>query len=279
MATVQDSVGEDDETFELRLSNPTDGVQLPDAETTAVATIRDDDLPGVRISNASANEDGTLTFTVTLDTLRAADTTIGYSTRDGTATAGADYAPASTSPPSSVNIDAGELSATISVAALTDDLVEADERFFVDLASSSSYRLDDGTGVGVIRDVNDRTLTVSDASVVEGGTLSFEVGFSGPPGGRDITVRYRTVAGTATAGDDYSASFESAAGALTILAGDTSARVRVATVQDALDEDVEQMVLVLSDPVGGVLAASRASGVIIDDDPEPAVSVSNAEGS
>ena len=105
------------------------------------------------------------------------------------------------------------------------------------------------------------------------------MGFSGPPGGRDITVRYRTVAGTATAGDDYNGSFESAAGTLTILAGDTSARVRVATVQDALDEDVEQLVLVLSDPVGGVLATSRASGVIIDDDPEPAVSVSNAEGS
>ena len=49
------------------------------------------------------------------------------------------------------------------------------------------------------------------------------------------------------------------------------------TVQDTLDEDAEQLELVLSDPVGGVLAASRASGVIIDDDPEPAVSVSDAE--
>ncbi|MYF44067.1 MAG: hypothetical protein F4216_12300 [Acidimicrobiaceae bacterium] len=273
VATVQDSIGEDDETFELRLSNPIAGVQLPDAEATAVVTIRDDDLPGVRISDASANEGGTLTFTVTLDTLRAAATTIEYKTRDGTATGDEDY----TTADSEVTIGAGERSATISVAALTDGVLEADERFFVDLASSSSYDLDDGVGVGVIRDVNDRTLTVSDASAVEGGTLNFEVGFNDPPGGRDITVRYRTVAGTAAAGDDYSANFESAAGTLTILAGDTSATASVPTVQDTLDEDAEALELVLSDPVGGVLGTSRASGVIIDDDPEPVVSVSNAE--
>ena len=76
VATVQDSIGEDTETFELRLSDPTDGVQLPDEEATTVATIRDDDIPGVRISDAVANEGGTLTFSVTLDTLRAADTEV-----------------------------------------------------------------------------------------------------------------------------------------------------------------------------------------------------------
>ena len=177
-----------------------------------------------------------------------------------------------------MTIPAGERSATISVAAHTDSVLEGDERFFVDLASHSSYRLDDDVGVGTIRDINDRTLTVSDAYTTEGGTLNFEVGFNDPPGGRDITVRYRTVAGTATAGDDYNAGFESAAGTLTILAGNTSATASVPTVQDVLDEDAEQLELVLSDPVGGVLAASRARGVIIDDDPEPAVSVSNAEG-
>ena len=205
VATVQDSVGEDTETFGLQVSNPTAGVQLPEAEALTVVAIRDDDLVGVRISDAAANEGDTLTFAVTLDTLRAADTTIGYQTREGTATGGDDY----TTADSEVTIDAGERSATISVAALTDGVLEADEHFFVDLASSPLYDLDDGVGVGVIGDINDRTLTVSDAFTTEGGTLNFEVGFSGPPGGREITVRYRTVAGTATVGDDYSASFES----------------------------------------------------------------------
>ena len=298
VATVQDSIGEDTETFGLQVSNPTDGVQLPDEEATTVVSIRDDDLPEVSISNAAANEGGTLTFTVTLDTPRAAETTIGYSTRDSTATAGDDYiAPGSCSDPliqdetactgaiprgtwtpgGKLTFPAGQTEMTISVAALTDGVLEADERFFVDLASSSSYDLDDGVGVGVIRDVNDRTLTVSDASAVEGGILNFEVGFNDPPAGRDITVKYRTVAGTATAGDDYSAGFESAEGTLRILAGETSATASVPTVQDVLDEDAEQLELVLSDPVGGVLAVDRARGVIIDDDPEPAVSVSNAE--
>ncbi|MCY3618169.1 MAG: hypothetical protein OXG66_10880 [Acidimicrobiaceae bacterium] len=276
VATVQDSVGEDTETFGLAVDGLTAGVLLPDEEALTVVAIRDDDLPGVRISDAVANEGGTLTFTVTLDTLRAADTDVGYSTRDGTATAGDDYTLASSSSP--VTIPAGELSATISVVAHTDNDLEANERFFVDLASHSSYRLDDGVGVGVIRDINDRTLTVSDAYTTEGGTLNFEVGFNGPSGGRDITVQYRTVAGTATAGDDYSASFESAAQTLRIVAGDTSAMASVPTVQDALDEDAEQLELVLSDPVGGVLATSRARGVILDDDPAPALSVSNAEG-
>ena len=268
--TAQDSDIEGDESFELRLTNP-EGALVPAGGEAATGTIRDDDWPGVQISDAAGDEGTALTFTVSIDMVLAQDITVGYATSDGTATAPADYAAASDG---SVTIPTGKTSATFTVAALADADAESTERFFVDIASDPFYRIDDGRGVGTIGDVTRRALTVSDAYAVEGGTLGFRVGFEGPPVGSDITVGYRTVAGTAAAGDDYSA----ASGTLIFAAGETFKTVNVATVQDTLDEDAERLDLVLSDPGdGAVLAVDRASGVIIDDDPEPVVSVGDAE--
>ena len=276
--TTQDSLAEGDETFELRLTNPV-GTTVPAGEEAATGTVRDDDLPSVQISNAGGDEGDALTFTVSIDMAAAQDITVGYATRDGTAVAGEDYTAAPAD--ASVTIPTGDTSATFTVATLADADAESAERFFVDVeASGAAYRIDDGLGVGAIRDVSRRALTVSDAYAVEGGTLGFKVGFDGPPVDSDITVSYRTVAGTAAAGDDYSDDFESAARTLRIVAGSSAATVSVATVQDTLDEDAERLELVLSDPGDGAVlapAGSRARGVIIDDDPEPEVSVGDAE--
>ena len=174
---------------------------------------------------------------------------------------------------------AGETRQTVQVRTLGDGVVEGAETVFVDLGPPANATVDVGTGRGVIRDVSDRSLRVSDVSVVEGGTLAFVVGFLEGPSGRDVTVRYRTRAGTAAAGGDYDNSFESASQELRIVAGDTSAMVLVPTVSDRLDEDNESLELVLSDPQGAVIVAGAASGVIIDDDPVPALRVGDTEAS
>ncbi|MYB04487.1 MAG: hypothetical protein F4Y13_09950, partial [Acidimicrobiaceae bacterium] len=275
--TIQDFIEEPDETFRLELSNPSGGQLDGGATEIAVTgTIRDDDdLPALSISNAAAYEGETLTFAVTLGTPSGRAIDVAWSTEDRTATAGSDYTAVS----GTVTIAAGSTSAQVQVVTLTDNVPESAERLAVILSPTPLALLDDGEGTGVIFDVGERELTVSDATTTEGGTLRFEVGFDGPAftGGTEITVDYRTAAGTAAAGDDYSSAFESTAGTLRIVSGQTSATASVPTVQDSLDEDAEQMELVLSDPVGGVLAVDRARGVIIDDDPLPALSVSNAE--
>ena len=108
--------------------------------------------------------------------------------------------------------------------------------------------------------------------------LEFVVGFEGPPAGRDITVQYSTVAGTAEAGIDYDDAVESVPGVLRILAGTSSAVALVETALDTLDEDLEQLTLVLSAPSAGAeLAAGEAVGTILDDDPEPLLSIDDPE--
>ena len=174
---------------------------------------------------------------------------------------------------------AGATRQTVSVQTLDDGVVESAETVFLDLVEPRNATMVVDIGRGEIRDVSNRRVSVSDASVVEGVALAFEVGFSEGPSGRDVTVRYRTRAGTAAAGGDYDDGYESASQELRIVAGDTSATVLVSTVDDSLDEDVESLELVLSDPDGAVIVAGVASGVIIDDDPLPALSVSDTEAS
>ena len=273
----QDRLDEDDETFLLQLSDPTGGASLADAGAVAVGMIVDDDeLPALSVSDASVGEGGVLVFAVTLDAPSGREVSVGWSVRDGTARAAeGDYLAAA----SRVVFAAGATRQTVSVQTLADSVVESAETVFLDLGSPSSAATDVGSGRGEIRDVSDRRVSVSDASVVEGGTLAFEVGFSEGPSGRDVVVRYRTRAGTAAAGGDYDGDYESVSQELRIVAGDTSATVLVPTVPDRLDEDNESLELVLSDPQGAVIVAGVASGVIIDDDPLPALSVSDTEAS
>ena len=273
----QDRLDEDDETFLLQLSDPTGGASLADAGAVAVGTIVDDDeLPALSVSDASVGEGGVLVFAVTLDAPSGREVSVGWSVRDGTARAAeGDYLAAA----SRVVFAAGATRQTVSVQTLADSVVESAETVFLDLGSPSNAATDVGSGRGEIRDVSDRRVSVSDASVVEGGTLAFEVGFSEGPSGRDVVVRYRTRAGTAAAGGDYDDDYESVSQELRIVAGDTSATVLVPTVPDRLDEDNESLELVLSDPQGAVIVAGVASGVIIDDDPLPALSVSDTEAS
>ena len=276
----QDRLDEDAETFQLRLSRPTGGAVLADADATATGTITDDDVPpSLRVSDASVNEGGTLVFVVTLDAPSGREVSVPVETRDGSALSDdGDYVVLASR---DLVFTPGVTRQTVRVRTLTDDVVESAESVFLDLGpmDNNTATIDKGSGRGEIRDTSDRRLSVSDASVVEGGTLAFEVGFAEGPSGRDVTVRYRTRAGTATAGDDYDDGFEAVSRELRIVAGNTSATVSVPTVWDTLDEDNESLELVLSDPAGAVIVAGSASGVIIDNDPLPELRVSNTEAS
>ena len=282
--TLQDLLDEADETVGLRLRNPQIGWSPPQAAVFApggdlgVGTITDDDVPpSLRVSDASVDEGGALVFVVTLDAPSGREVSVPVATRDGPArSADDDYVGLA----SSVVVFApGVTRQTVSVQTLADDVVESAEIVWLDLGTPANATIGDDTGRGVIRDVSDRRLSVSDADVVEGGTLAFEVGFAEGPSSRDVTVRYRTRSGTAAAGDDYDDDYESAPRELRIVAGDTSATVSVPTMPDTLNEDNESLELVLSDPQGAVIVAGSASGTIIDDDPLPELRVSNTEAS
>ena len=116
-----------------------------------------------------------------------------------------------------------------------------------------------------------RTLTIADATATEGDALAFTVTLS-PAAAADVTVGYRAADGTATSdgghadGADYTA--PAADAELTILAGETTGTISVATGDDTVDEDDETFTVTLVDPSSNAAlgTAKTATGTIEDDD-------------
>ena len=256
VATIEDEVAELDETFTVELSGPSGGVL---GDRTGVGTIADDEAaPEVSIGDARVDEGGTAAFEVRLSVASAWAVTVGYATKDGTALAGADYTMTS----GTLTFDAGTTVKTVEVRTTEDELDELDEVFTVELSGPSGAVLGDGTGVGTIGDDEAAPeASIGDARVDEGGTAEFEVTLSGASD-RAVTVEYRTVAGTALAGTDYTA----AAGTLTFLAGSRREVIAVATIEDELAESDEGFTVELRAPSGATLRGDTGTGTIVDDD-------------
>lgn len=277
--TIDDELFEFDENVAFTISNLTGADADPDGDTVAGTITDNDDPPAVSISDAAADEGSSLEFVVQLEAPSGRPASVSYTTRDGAgddgATAPGDY----TARSSTITFAPGDSRRTVSIASLADEVVESDERFYVDLVAGTAdgMRIDDGTGAGIISDLSARDVRVADAFAAEGAELRFDVSFQGTPRSQDITIDYRTDQDTATAGTDYGDAFETSAGQVRILAGHTSATVRIATTDDLLDEDAERLWLRLSNPHGAVLADSDAAGVILDDDPPPSLSVNDVE--
>ena len=107
--------------------------------------------PGITIFDVSLTEgqNGTQTalFSVRLSFESTRDVTIGYSTANGTATAGTDYDAAS----GTLTIPAGQLIRTIAVTVRGDRKREPDEVFYMNLANPTGATIVDGQGAGTLR--------------------------------------------------------------------------------------------------------------------------------
>jgi Ca2+-binding RTX toxin-like protein len=109
------------------------------------------------------------------------------------------------------------------------------------------------------------TLSVSDASVAEGGGLNFTVSLSAASA-NPVTVNYATANASAVAGSDYTAR----SGTLTFAPNETSKVVAVQTTHDTTYEPDETLLLRLTSPTGATLADAEGAGTITNNDPAPA---------
>jgi Calx-beta domain-containing protein len=118
--------------------------------------------------------------------------------------------------------------------------------------------------------------TVTEPDNTATATATFTVTLSSRSG-LPVTVGYSTVAGTATAGEDFTA----ASGTLTYAAGETTKTVTVTVKGDNVDEDDEAFQLHLASPVNASIATADATLTILDNDPQARLSVNDpavAEG-
>ena len=225
-------------------------------------------IPTVSVSDASATEGGAVEFQVSLSAASSQQVTVQYATSGGTATSGTDF----TSESGTLTFGTNETTKTVSVSSTDDAVDEDDETFTLTLSSPANATMGDATATGTIRDDDDLpTVSVSDASATEGGTVEFTVSLSAASA-KQVTVQYATSGGTAASGTD----FTSESGTLTFAADETSKTVSVSTADDAVDEDDETFTLTLSSPANATMGDATATGTINDDDGSPTVSVSDA---
>jgi uncharacterized repeat protein (TIGR01451 family) len=118
-------------------------------------------------------------------------------------------------------------------------------------------------------------LSIKDVSLLEGNSgttnAAFTVSLSAPVG-KTVMVSYATSNQTALAGIDYVA----ASGTLVFAPGVTSRTILVPVIGNTLNELDKTFLVTLSNPTNADLATSQATGTIINDDPLPNLSISDA---
>ena len=295
VTTTQDTDNEADEKFTVTLAGVTlpDGVSLKADATTATGTIENDDGLTATVQKVADNvaEGNNAEFAVELTGgTSTADVEITY-TWASTGTAGTDY----TAPNGLLTITKPALSATISIATLTDDVLDPGETLSVTLTAATTAigTATVGTPATATTTIAEEgTVTVSisaeeveddpdtpyeneyeDKSIVEeGGSAGFVVGLSGPVA-ETVIVAYKTSnetgAGHATAGTDYTAADDT----LTFTSGESLTQtIAVTTADDGLNEATEKFTVTLTgpDPPGlpdlVSIGTSSAQGTITDDD-------------
>ena len=205
------------------------------------------------------------TFTVMASGAPSSDPVVVEYAVSGTARAGVDY----TLPASVATLDAGAMQAKITVATLADNESELRETIAVALeralAATGEVEVDTTPATVTVADPGTTIVSVAPAVAAEGEQAAFIVSVTG--GARSgMTVRWETADGTAVAGADYTA----VTGATVEFgSGSTRGTIRVATLQDQLDEEDETFEVSLTEvspAAGAALGRATATGTIIDDD-------------
>jgi uncharacterized repeat protein (TIGR01451 family)/uncharacterized delta-60 repeat protein len=223
------------------------------SQTNAVLTIVEDDgVIGFASPSFSVNENaGQATITV----LRAGGTTrqatVDFTTTDGTALAGFDYATVVTS----LTFLPGQTAATVVVPIINDSQTEGNESIQLSLLNPTNTFLGQSTA----------TLTIIDDEFQPGVILFAETNYTvleGQPNAvitvirtngvsGAVSVQYGASDGTAISGEDFLA----VTNTLTFADGEASKTFLVPIIDDAVEDDGETVLLTLSGATGGATLA------------------------
>lgn len=267
LAIIDDGLVEAEETFFLTLQNAS-GAEI--SNRPGEVTITDNDQALVSIDDITVSEaEATAQFTVNLSNPSASEVTVDFATDDlrvavfplpkGTTTPGQDYASTS----GTLTFAPGEVTKTIDVGLIDDQIVEGNEVFSVSLDNATGAEILKGRGKATIADDDQALIAISDVTVNEAdGTAQFSVSLSNPSVD-EITVDFATKDLSAIANQDYL----STSGSLTFLSGETTQTLTVDLIDDLTPEGTEQFQVDLSNPVGATLLADQGQATILDGDP------------
>jgi hypothetical protein len=202
-------------------------------------------LPGATRTVGEADE--STTFNITRSGGTNSTVTVTFSTANGTALAGSDYV----STNGTLTFNPGETFKSVAVSLIDNENHENSETFQFRLTSPVGGALGTGTTTVTITDDDQSTVAFTSANRT---TFETNVVLEVPivrTGNADsaVSVRYATVAATATATSD----FTSASGTLSFASGETNKTVSLTVKDDSANEPDEVFYLRLSTPVNTAL--------------------------
>ncbi|MBX7231982.1 MAG: hypothetical protein K1X29_07845, partial [Bdellovibrionales bacterium] len=230
--------------------------------------------PTVSISDTSFTEGSIGSFTVSLSQPTTLPVTVAYTMVDETATSPADYIGAT----GILTIPAGQSSGTVSINIVDDSVYEGNETFRFEISAVNNADMGPVTlskQITITDNDSVPDISIADASVTEGGTLSFTVSLSHAskyPVTFDYVTQDGTGANKAVSPGDYTALSTTTA---TIPAGSLTTTLSVTTLQDSTYEQDELMNVVLSNPGTANIVDNTGVGTIVNDDTSPTFSISN----
>jgi hypothetical protein len=223
-------------------------------------------LPTISMADVAVTETdaGSVNATLTLTLSKPSSKTVGVSfyTADKEATKGLDYQSTS----GRITFAPGVTTQSLTIPILGDTLDEFDERFNVFLAFPANAIAGSPATVTILDNDPPPTISVSDASVVEGNSGTTPAIFTlslSTASGKPVTVEYATADGTASAGSDYVAA---AAGSVVIPPGALSSTFSISVIGDTSFEPNETFVINLTSVDNAVLARGQAVCTIVNDD-------------
>ncbi|MDT5295109.1 MAG: hypothetical protein QOJ76_1989, partial [Acidobacteriota bacterium] len=274
---IGDTLFEDDESFTIDLSNPSNAT-IADAQATGV--IRNDDpLPAVFIDDVAVTEGNVggsraASFVVKLSNPSSRQVSVRYATADADAVAGSDY----TATSGTLTFFPGQLVAGVSVPITGDTLNEASESFFLNLSNPINAVIADGKGLAIIDNDDSPALLQFDSATYSAaedgpGLANITVVRSGDTTG-EATVDYSTFNLDASDRSDYTLT----TGTLRFGVGELSKTFTVFITNDVYVESTEAVLLVLSNPNGtnrASLGARSEARLMINSDDAVAPTPSN----
>ena len=275
-----DSLDEKNESFYLNLSNPGNDATLGSRSQVEV-TILDDDGPGALSFGAISYAVNETHTSARLTVLRTGGTEGRISAEimvdSDSATLDSDFLePEDTL----LRFSSGEVQKLVDIPLVEDDLYEGNESFTVELQSvdESEIETPSTTTVVILDDDPDTSISSLHMEAVNYSVResSGEVTVSVlRTGNRDATttVKYTTVNGSATAGDDY----RKKSGTMTFRPNVTRKEITIEIHDDGVYEEESSFTLVLSDADSGSRIAKPSAAIIriANDDALPNVSLSS----
>jgi uncharacterized repeat protein (TIGR01451 family) len=263
--TLGDLTDEENEALHVLLSAPS-GAAVVDGD--GLGTIIDNDQSSLSVNDISVTEGNSgsvvATFTVTMSVPNSRPVTVDFTTTNGVATAGADFAGAA----GIATFVPGVTTQTVAVTIVTDALDEANEVFSLTISNPVNATIGRAKGnATIIDDDTPPSVVIGDATTVEGhSVLSVVLTLTlSAPSGQTVKVQFTTADGTAIAGTDY----QTRVGEVSFAPGVVTRTIPVTIIGDRTAEASENLFVNLLSGTAVTIADGQAVITINDDDGTP----------